>query len=214
VGDDTRPGWVRAWDCVTELVGSELDGAAVHFGTDLVELGSIRRWVEMLELDNPAHYDAEAARALGWRDVIAPYSSAWSFVFSPVWLPGEQTAFADPARDAGPRRAILGFDPIPFAPSTTHHFGTGASLEYIRPLVVGERVGLTGRRLIACEPKRTRVGHGAFITVTRDIVNQDLELISRGSFQTYFYNLVPAEAGVGPDARAGEAALQAKAGAR
>jgi acyl dehydratase len=187
---------------VLRRIGSDLDGPGAQFGPDPVEAGSIRRWLELVELDCGLHSDPGVARAHGYPDVIAPCTSAWCYVLPPVWQPGDPPAFPAPEPNAQPARSTLTWETIPDAPHTTHTFGTGNDYEFLRPLVVGERVGVTGRRLVACTPKQTRVGRGAFVTVERQVVTQDLEPVCRVEFQQFFYNpfddggpAVPAPAG-------------------
>jgi acyl dehydratase len=51
----------------TEAVGKEWPGATYQVGRE-----KIREYAEALGLDNPVHFDGEAAKAAGFRDVVAP----------------------------------------------------------------------------------------------------------------------------------------------
>jgi hypothetical protein len=180
--------WRAAWQPLFDRVGDDLDGGAVRFGPDAVDASAIRRYLEPLEFDCVLHRDADSARAHGWPDLVAPYVSVWSFMMPPAWEPGDGPTFPAADRDTQPRRSPIADDHFPGAPPTDSVFGTGVSMEFDRPLHVGERVGVGPRRLVACEPKQTRVGRGAFVTFERDVVTGSGERICRITAQIYLYD--------------------------
>jgi hypothetical protein len=192
--------WTAQWQPLVQRVGSLLDGPDLRYGPDPVELGTIRRWLEPLEFDCALHRDAQVARAHGWPDVIAPYTAIWAFMMPAVWRSGDPPTYADAARDTQPARSEIGDDVIPGAPPTSAVFGTGISMEFVRPLVVGERVAVGPRRLVACVPKQTRVGRGAFVTFDREFFADGVELIGRAQAQIYLYNPYDDEAAA-PDGK-------------
>jgi acyl dehydratase len=51
----------------TDAIGKEWPGATYQVGRE-----KIREYSEALGLDNPVHFDLEAAQAAGYRDVVAP----------------------------------------------------------------------------------------------------------------------------------------------
>ncbi|TDC57441.1 hypothetical protein E1281_04960 [Actinomadura sp. KC345] len=185
--------WKAAWRPLVDRVGSEIDEPDVRYGPDPVERGAIRRWLEPLEFDCALHRDAAVARAYGWPDVIAPYTAMWTFIMPAVWEPGERPTFDGPSRDAQPWRSTISDDVFPGAPPTSGMFGTCLSIEFERPLHAGERAGAGPRRLLACEPKETRVGRGAFVTFDRHVFTGDMEPICRVEAQIYFFDPVPVE---------------------
>jgi hypothetical protein len=180
--------WTSAWQPVIDRIGTWLDDPEPRFGPDAVELGAIRRWMEPLEFDSAVHRDADVARANGWPDVIAPYTAIWSFVLPAVWVPGDLPTFDDAARDTQPWRTPIEDDTVPGSPPTSAMFGTGVSMNFLRPLRIGERVGSGPRRLRDCVPKQTSVGRGAFVTFDRELVTGDLEVVCRVEAQVYAYN--------------------------
>jgi len=181
--------WRAAWEPLRARVGELVDPPEPRFGPDAVELGAVRRWLEPLEFDCALHRDADVARAHGWPDVIAPYTAVWTFVLPAMWEPGDdRPTYADAEPDTQPWRSGIGDDIFPDAPPTTGMFGTGVSMEFARPLHLGERVGAGPRRLVRCEPKETRVGRGAFITFDRHLVTGEGEEICRVEAQIYLYN--------------------------
>lgn len=180
--------WKLEWQPLVDRIGSRLDDGPPRFGPDVVELSAIRRWLEPLEFDSPLHRDDDVARSHGWPGIIAPYTAVWTFLMPTVWAPGERTTFADDSRNAQPWRSEISDAVIPGAPVTTAVFGTSVSMEFERPLRIGERVGAGPRRLLDCVPKETSVGRGAFITFERTVVTGDLEPICRTEAQIYLYN--------------------------
>ena len=51
----------------TEAIGKEWPGATYQVGRE-----KIKEYAKALGLDNPVHFDVEAAKAAGFRDVVAP----------------------------------------------------------------------------------------------------------------------------------------------
>lgn len=182
--------WQDEWEPLVAAVGREFGDSTVAFGADPVELGSIRRFVEPLEIDSPLHYDAAVARCHGYADVIAPYTSIMSFSVPAMWNPGEPTLYVDPDPDAQPVRSPINNQDMPLGPKTTGFFATDIAMEFVRPVVVGERVGRRGRRLVACTPKETSMGRGAFLTWESELVTDSGEIVAFVRTSTYAYNPV------------------------
>jgi acyl dehydratase len=68
-------------------------------------------------------------------------------------------------------------------------------LDFIRPVVAGERLGRRGYRLLACTPKETAVGRGAFLKWESEIVDEQGEVVMRMRAGTYAYQPHHGEAG-------------------
>ncbi|MFI7166310.1 MaoC family dehydratase N-terminal domain-containing protein [Rhodococcus erythropolis] len=170
------------------LIGTDLSDGSISWGADAVELGSIRRYLEPLELDSPIHYDTEAARAVGHADVVAPSTAILMYTMPPMWAPGDRTLFESPSRDAQPARSPINNQDQGPAPHTTGFFATDLEIDFVRPVIVGERLGRRGQRLLVCEPKETRVGRGAFCTHESEIVATSGEVVARLRASTYAYN--------------------------
>jgi hypothetical protein len=179
--------WKQAWQEVVEAVGRDFSDGQVHWGADVVEQSSIRRYNEPLELDCPLHYDAEVARAHGYADVIAPYTSALTWTIPPMWTPGEPPLFDTAARNAQPVRSPINNQGFPLGPPTTGFFATDMELDFLRPVTVGERLGRRGHKLLSCTPKQTAVGRGAFMTWEAEIVTAGGEVVIRMRTGTYAY---------------------------
>lgn len=182
------PAWHRDWDPMVAMIGQDLSNGRTVWGADRVEAGTVRRFLEPLELGSPIHYDSDAARSHGFVDIVAPATSLLAFTVPAMWKPGDATLFASADADAQPTRSpIDNPDPGP-APPTTGFFATEISMEYLRPVCVGERLGTRGRRLVSCVPKETSVGRGAFTTLEREVVSDRGDVVARLRTGTYAYN--------------------------
>lgn len=147
----------------------------------------IRRYLEPLEWDCTLHTDAEVAREHGHGGVTAPFTAIWSFLLPALWMPGE-VLYADDRLDTQPLIDRTYSETFPDAPKTRAMLGTDISLSFDRAVIVGERVGAAPRRLIACSPKETRSGRGAFISFDREIIVESGERVCTISSQLYLFD--------------------------
>ncbi|SCU90964.1 conserved hypothetical protein [Cupriavidus necator] len=193
--------WMRAWQPMIDAVGTDFGLDYKRSGADAVESGAIRRFLEPLEFDCPLHYDKNAALAHGYRDIIAPCSSLLTWIIPPLWEAGVQVwnaAGRDVQPDTGMHVPWQGSH-IP-QPKTARAFATDLEVEYVEPIVVGDRLSISGAKLLACKPKETRVGRGAFLTWQSEVRNQSGRLVARVCYSRYCYD--PADRSAeGPDAR-------------
>ena len=185
--------WRRAWDAMAAAVGRDFSDGTVVYGADPVAATDIRRFLEPLEFDCPLHYDRDAAVAAGFADVTLPYTAVMSWTIPPMWSPGDPPLFDDDARDAQPSRSPINNPRLDIAPETSGFFATDMEFDYLRPVIVGERIGRRGRRLLSCVPKETSVGRGAFLTWESEIVTGTGEVVARMRNGTFAY--VPRPAG-------------------
>jgi hypothetical protein len=179
--------WTAAWAPVIDVVGTDFDTGAI-VGADAVDTSALRRYLEPLEFDCPLHYDNKVARRHGYPGVIAPVSSYLTFTAPPIWRPGDRSVFTSDERDAQPegvavRRFLTGLEP-----PHTGYFAADFEMEFLRPVVLGDRLSRTGMRLISCTPKETRVGRGAFMTWEWEVRNQRAEVVARMRNTMYVYN--------------------------
>jgi hypothetical protein len=184
--------WKAAWQPLMDAVGTDFGGDVELWGADDVEKGIIRRFLEPLEFDCPLHYDKATAQQYGYRDILAPYSSILSSAIPPLWKPGS-TIWTSAERNAQPA-----FSPVASSsndamqklmPRTPGFFATDIEIDYLQPVVVGDRVRMRGRKLLSCVPKETSVGRGAFIVWESEILNQRGEPVAR--MRTGMYQYVP-----------------------
>lgn len=181
--------WKAAWQPMIDAVGRDFAPEAAPPDADPIERSAIRRYLEPLEFDCPLHYDAAVARAHGYDDVVLPCTALMTFALAPAWRPGE-VVFDSAERDAQPARSAVSGLRSPLEPPTTGFFATEYEVEYRRPAVVGDRLARRGARLVACVPKETKVGRGAFLTWETDIVNQHGEVVAHMRSSFFRYNPV------------------------
>ncbi len=180
--------WEEAWQPVVDAVGRDFGGGEVIEGADAVDASALRRFVEPLELDCPLHHDERVAREHGYRGVVAPFSSYFTFVAPPLWRPGEAAVFTSDERDAPPegiaaRRFATGLEP-PYS----GYFAADFELELLQPVVLGDRLHRTGMKLVSCTPKETSVGRGAFMTWEWEVRNQRSDVVARFRNTMYLYD--------------------------
>jgi hypothetical protein len=191
--------WEELWRPMVDAVGTDISHGAVLRGADDVERGSVRRYLEPLELDCALHYDADVAREYGYPDIVAPYTSVLTYTIPPMWAPGT-VLFASAERDAQPASSPINGDELRIAPQITGFFATEIEMDFTRPPVVGERLSRVGSTLLACTPKWISVGRGAFLTLEATVATDTGEVIGHVRSTVFAYEPVgprpkPAEAG-------------------
>lgn len=180
--------WQDEWQPLIEAVGQDFGDGTVVYGADAVEQGTIRRYLEPLEIDSPLHYDASVAREHGYGGVIAPYTATMVYSVAAMWSPEESTLYENPDPNAQPVRSPINNEDMPLGPKTTGFFATDIAMDFVRPLELGERVGRRGRKLVACQPKQTSMGRGAFLTWESELVTDTGELVAFVRTGTFAYN--------------------------
>jgi N-terminal half of MaoC dehydratase len=185
--------WRSEWDGMVAAVGREFGDGSVVYGADPVTATGIRRFLEPLEFDCPLHYDREAAVAAGFGDVTLPYTAVLSWSIPAMWSPGDPPLFDDDSRDAQPARSPINNPDQGPAPKTTGFFATGLEMDFVRPVTAGERIGRRGRKLLACVPKETSVGRGAFLTFESEMVTGTGEVVARMRSVAFAYLPRPAD---------------------
>lgn len=183
---DTDQDWKADWQEVVDAIGRDFADGAITWGGDAVERGGIRRYLEPLELDCALHTDPGTARAAGYDDVTMPATGVIAWTIPAAWTPG-QVLFDTDERDAQPVHSAINNADMTLGPRTTGFFGTDIEVDFLREVVAGERIGRRGKRLLACTPKETGVGRGAFMTWESEIVTESLDLVGRIRIGTYAY---------------------------
>jgi acyl dehydratase len=179
--------WEAAWQPVVDVVGQDFGDGAARLGPDAVEAGAIRRFCEALELGCPLHHDAESARAAGYAGIVAPASSILTFTIPAMWRPAERPVFTTAGADTPPARTPVAPMATGLEPPSPAYFATDLELDVLGPVVVGDRLARVGNRLVACVPKRTRLGRGAFMTWQSEVHNQRGEVVLRTRNRVYRY---------------------------
>ncbi|MBI2961943.1 MAG: MaoC family dehydratase [Betaproteobacteria bacterium] len=183
--------WKQAWQPLVEAVGQDFSEGKRYWGADCVEKGGIRRFLEPLEFDCPLHYDDAIARRHGYGGVIAPFSSYLSLTIPAIWRPGKSVfTSAEPHAQPESDNPIAGIG-TKLAPPTSGYFATDLEIEYLKPVLLGDRLCRAGRKLLSCEPKETKVGCGAFTCWETEIRNQDDEIVALLRLTVFSYNPHP-----------------------
>lgn len=162
--------WKRAWHPLMEQVGRDLAPDQRGVYGDEIERGAVWRYLEPLEFDCPLHFDPEAARAHGHDNIVVPCTAVMSFAIPRMWIPGESLFTS--GRHAQLARNMVTGTRSSLEPPTEHVFATTMETEYLGQVFVGDRIRRRGEKLIACTPKETKVGRGAFLTWESEILNQ------------------------------------------
>lgn len=186
--------WKKEWQTVVDAVGRDFADGETTWGGDPVERGAIRRYLEPLEWDCRLHTDPSAAREAGFDDVTMPYTGVITWTLPAAWRPGE-TLFDSDERNAQPVHTAINNADMSIGPRTTGFFGTDIDVDFHREVVAGERLGRRGRRLVACTPKETAVGRGAFMTWESEVISDRGDVVGLIRIGTYAY--VPREQGDG-----------------
>ncbi len=174
------------WSATMEFVGRDimLDPKT---GIDAVEHSAIRRQMEVLEMDCPLHFDDAVARRNGYDGVFAPLHMIQTFQTASMWEPGLGSIWPtdDPHfTNSGTGRAGK-TENVP-SPGTAG-FVTDLEVEFLKPLYVGERVTQVSQTLLDVNPRRTRVGDGAFLTYESLFENQSGVTVGRQLMVSYTY---------------------------
>jgi 3-methylfumaryl-CoA hydratase len=155
-----------------------------------VERSTIRRQLEVLELDCPLHYDEDEARKHGYEGIIAPYHMNTVFAAQPFWRPGDESRWEtkDPNFVISPRP---GGRRIQIPTPGTAGFVSDIEMEYAHPLYVGDSVISVENKLVDVNPRKTRVGDGAFLTYENRYENQRGETVVVSKMTLYNYVPTP-----------------------
>lgn len=179
--------WKQEWKPMINKIGTDFSNNKSQIGADIIEKGAVRRYLEPLEFDCALHYNKKIAVKNGYKNIIAPYSSLLSWTIPPHWTPGEKN-FTSSERNAQPARNPVSIINKDIAPNTNNTIVTEIEIDYISPIVVGDRLTTIGEKLISCSPKETRLGRGAFMTWESEVYNQLNELIAIIQTGTFNYN--------------------------
>ncbi|HVD37740.1 MAG TPA: MaoC family dehydratase N-terminal domain-containing protein [Solirubrobacterales bacterium] len=135
----------------TDAVGKEWPGTTYQVGRE-----KIKEYANALGIDNPVHFDVEAARAAGFRDVVAP--PMFAVVYS---SPAVAPAILDPEVELNFAAMVHG----------------GQAFEWDEPACSGDEI-TTATKCVAIEEKD---GKGFYVFETNS-VNQDGAQVARGTW--------------------------------
>jgi hypothetical protein len=185
-GDDD---WASVWRPLIDRIGTDVGDGEVIWGADPIERSAVRRYLEPLELDCALHDDPEVARAYGFADVTAPYTSFITFTMPAMWRPGD-TIFNSAERHAQPSTGAISSERTRVAPQVTGYFVTEFEVDFLRPAVVGERLARCGSVLRSVVPKWISVGRGAFVTFEGEVSSDAGDIVARTRSTAFVYEPV------------------------
>ena len=173
---DENPRTTASLEAIEPFLGRETP----FNGVDEVSLNDIRHKLEVYCFDCPLHYDAEAARAHGYRTVVAPLAMTPLWAVAPYWAPGERSPFAPGLRERnGTRRMEV---PTPYSKG----FNAASEWESLEPLYPGDTLHGSWK-LVKIDPKTTRLGEGVFLTYETRLSKQTGELVLASRNTQYRY---------------------------
>lgn len=170
--------WEQTEACLNTVVGE-------WRGPDPVERGSIRRWLEPKEFDCAIHTDADAARAAGFSDLVAPASMVLTYGVAAYWSPGDPSKAID---DEPTQIQIPVIFNVP-APCNKS-FATSMEVEFFAPLYPGDVVGCTSR-LTDIQYKTLKVGAGAFLRQEDTYTKQTGEIVAVACLDIFRFYVEP-----------------------
>lgn len=135
----------------TDAVGKEWPGSTYQVGRE-----KIKEYASALGIDNPVHFEVEAARAAGFRDVVAP--PMFAVVYS---SPAVAPAILDPEVEMNFAAMVHG----------------GQQFEWDEPACSGDEI-TTAAKCLSIEEK----GGKGFYVFETDSVNQDGAQVARGTW--------------------------------
>ncbi len=174
------------WGPTRELLGKDIM-LEPKTGIDAVEQSGIRRQMETLEFDCPLHFDEAIAKKYGYEGIFAPAHMIQVFQQGSMWEPGMGSIWPtdDPHyTNSGTGRAGKTLE-VP-SPGTAG-FVTDLEVETLRPLYLGDRVSQVSQILTDVNPRKTRVGDGAFLRYEYKWNNQDGTPVGRQIMVSYTY---------------------------
>ena len=135
----------------TDAVGKEWPGTTYQVGRE-----KIKEYANALGIDNPVHHDVEAARAAGFRDVVAP--PMFAVVYS---SPAVAPAILDPEVELNFAAMVHG----------------GQVFEWGEPVCSGDEI----TTIVKCVSIEEKGGKGFYVFETVS-VNQDGDEVVRGTW--------------------------------
>ncbi|HEY6869423.1 MAG TPA: hypothetical protein VI199_06670 [Novosphingobium sp.] len=176
--------WMEPWQPLVDAVGREFDAGAEPVWGERIDPAMVARYLEPLEYDCR---DGDGAPAI-------PDTALFTLSVPLLWHPGQPPIFLSDQRDAVPAGASVGGRLCGLEPPTTAVLAVQWDTDFLMSARIGDRLGRRGLLLVACRPKQTRLGRGAFLTWQTEIINAQCEVLAR--IRSTLYRYVPAAAAV------------------
>lgn len=140
-------------------------------GPDAVNQAMIRHWVEAMGDENPVYTDDEAARANGFPGVIAPPTMLQAWIIRGY----KATAQLAEARAGRPVEGSSPADDLMHLLDEggfTSVVATNCEQDYLRPVVLGDRLSVSSSIESVSPEKHTGLGVGHFVTTLLSFTDQ------------------------------------------
>lgn len=147
-------------------------------GADPVNVPMIRHWVEAMDLQNPVHLDAEAARATGREDVVAPASMVQA------WVMRGYAKTVRPSADAGSGAGFAELVDLLAEGGYTSVVATDSEFDFVRELVPGDEITIEEVVDSIGPEKETGLGTGRFVTTIKTYRDQHGETVATQTWRT------------------------------
>jgi uncharacterized protein len=152
-------------------------------GPDAVNQAMIRHWVEAIGDENPVYTDEAAARANGFPGVIAPPTMLQAWIMRGYKATAELAvvrAAGRPGPGGNPADELMGvLDEGGF----TSVVATNCEQEYVRPVVLGDRLSVSSSIESVSAEKQTGLGIGHFVTTLLDFTDEKGETVASMRFR-------------------------------
>ncbi|WP_300680279.1 MaoC family dehydratase N-terminal domain-containing protein [Nocardioides sp.] len=130
-------------------------------GADPVNVPMIRHWVEAMDLSNPVHLDADAARESGRDDVVAPASMIQA------WTMRGYAKTVRPSAEAGSGAGFAELVDLLAEGGYTSVVATDSEFDFVREVVPGDEITVEEVVDAIGPEKETGLGTGRFVTTIK-----------------------------------------------
>lgn len=147
-------------------------------GPDPVNVPMIRHWVEAMDLSNPVHLDAEAARATGRDDVVAPASMIQA------WTMRGYAKTVRPSTDPGSGAGFAELVDLLAEGGYTSVVATDSEFDFVREVVPDDEITVEEVVDSISPEKETGLGTGRFVTTVKTYRDQHGETVATQRWRT------------------------------
>ena len=150
---------------------------------DAVNQAMIRHWVEAMGDENPVYVDDGAARDAGFTGVVAPATMLQAWIMRGYRRSMEADAARASAASGAPDTALDELFGLLDEAGFTSVVATDCQQEYVRPLVIGDRLRARSRIESVSPEKRTALGPGHFVTTLIDFADETGAIVATMRFR-------------------------------
>lgn len=147
-------------------------------GQDPVNVPMIRHWVEAMDLSNPVHLDADAARETGRDDVVAPASMIQA------WTMRGYAKTVRPSADAGSGAGFAELVDLLAEGGYTSVVATDSEFDFVREVTPGDEITVEEVVDAIGPEKETGLGTGRFVTTIKTYRDAQGETVATQRWRT------------------------------